>query len=150
MAYDVYPKVNFNLGRPLKFTAKQLAEKFAEYVDWCINNPIVVKSQSTQNGNNGWNNEGVHEELKPRLISIDGFCVFVGESRDWWRQLNGSKKEDFSTLKDRIRVYCEGYQKEMASSGVFKENIIARLLGLADKAQVDADVKTEFKFKFGE
>ena len=150
MAYDVYPKVNFNLGRPLKFTPKQLAEKFREYVQWCIDNPIVVKVITTGTSAGGAEYEKCDHELKPRLISIDGFCVFLGETLSWWGELDRSKKDDFSVVKSNIRNFCQSYQKEMASSGVFKENIISRLLGLADKAQVDADVKTEFKFKFGE
>lgn len=150
MAYDVYPKVNFNLGRPLKFTPKQLAEKFAEYVQWCIDNPIVIEASHDVTGANGWFTNGSHEDKKPRLVSIGGFLTYIGGSWEWWRSLDIRSSARFLEVKSKIKIYCEEYQKEMASTGVFKENIISRLLGLADKAQVDADVKTEFKFKFGE
>lgn len=147
MANDnIYPPFRNPLGRPLKYTPEQLAEKFAEYVDWCRANPIVVRSRVTYaNGNYAENSEE-----KPRLISVEGFQLWIGVSERWWAEIDESKKGDtFSKVKSEIKKYCENYQKEMASSGLFKENIISRLLGLADRQKVDASVQT-YDFKFGE
>lgn len=147
MANDnIYPPFRNPLGRPLKYTPEQLAEKFAEYVDWCKSNPIVVRSRVTYaNGNYAENSEE-----KPRLISVEGFQLWIGVSERWWAEIDESKKGDtFSKVKSEIKKYCENYQKEMASSGLFKENIISRLLGLADRQKVDASVQT-YDFKFGE
>ena len=69
--------------------------------------------------------------------------MWLGEDDVWWSQLEkGKHGAEFSRVKARVRVYCEEYQKAMASSGVFKENIISRLLGLADKKEVAVDAPT--------
>lgn len=143
---NIYPPFKNPLGRPLKYTPEQLAEKFAEYVQWCQEHPIIVKSRVTYaNGN-----FAETSEEKPRLVSIDGFLVHLGASYKWYDNLDGGKKgQDFLQVKANIKIYCEKYQKEMASSGLFKENIISRLLGLADRQKVDASVQT-YDFKFGE
>ena len=77
------------------------------------------------------------EETKPRLISIGGFLVYLGESFAWWTQLDDRRDgEKFVKVKTFIREYCENYQKEMASADIFNANIISRLLGLADRKDV--------------
>ena len=49
----------------------------------------------------------------------------------------GKRGEEFLKVKEKIKNYCESYQKEMAAAGIFKENIISRLLGLKDKKEVE-------------
>jgi hypothetical protein len=49
----------------------------------------------------------------------------------------GKRAEEFLKVKEKIKNYCESYQKEMAAAGIFKENIISRLLGLKDKKEVE-------------
>lgn len=129
----------FVYGRPLKFQPDELLEEFVKYTQWCVDNPIVIKSrQSGTNDRGSWSSESVDE--KPRLISIGGFLVFIGADDSWWTHLNdGVHGEEFFRVKAKIKNFCENYQKEMASSGVFKENIISRLLGLADKKALDAE-----------
>lgn len=125
-------------GRPLKYTPEQLAEKFAEYVEWANANPIEVGytekikfSKTTRNLE--------HSETKPRMVSILGFMVWLGTSTRWWGELSDGKQgEIFSELKARVKDYCSHYQTEMASAGIYKENIISRLLGLADRSAVTA------------
>ena len=144
-------------GRPLHHTPEELAERFAEYVKWAVEHPIVVKrtatgTSSTPAAPSSFDRED--EEQKPQLISVKGFLVWLGETEDWWKKLDkdSSFAEDFFTLKTYIRAYCEENQAKLASAGLFKENIVSRLLGLADKQNVTADVdaKMEYKFKFGE
>lgn len=150
MNENIYPPVRFNLGRPLKYTPKQLAEKFVEYVNWEKEHPIRIKvtETSTSAQGNTYGKESVEE--KPRLVSIEGFCIWLGEARAWWTQLDNpdaKHRDEFSTVKAKIREYCEKYQKEMASSGLFNANIISRLLGLADRQQVEG--KMDYTFNFG-
>lgn len=150
MNENIYPPVRFNLGRPLKYTPKQLAEKFVEYVNWADEHPIRIKTTETSTSVQGipYGKEAVEE--KPRLVSVGGFCVWLGELRQWWDGLDreGAKhREEFSAVKSLIREYCEKYQKEMASSGLFNANIISRLLGLADRQQVEG--KMDYTFNFG-
>lgn len=142
---NLYPPVRF--GKPPKFTPAQLQEKFVEYVQWCKDNPIILGTSVTNTSVDGRTYGADTREEKPRLVSIGGFLVFIGATRRWWGELDGSK-QDYSGVKDLIRGFCEEYQKEMASAGIFNGNIISRLLGLADKQQ--HEVKEEYTFKFGE
>ena len=155
---NIYPPVINPLrkGRPLHYTPDQLAEKFVEYVQWCDEHPITISRTVTQTGSSPQGDSSFDREEvenKPQLVSIAGFLVWLGETEDWWRNLD--RLEDgveFITLKSYIRAYCQQNQAKLASSGVFKENIISRLLGLADKQSVDAKVddSIEYKVNFGE
>lgn len=145
---SIYPEVRFNLGRPLNFTPNELAEKFAEYVEWCKKNPIRKESTEKATSTEGAKYGKTTEDEIPRLVSIGGFLVFLGEGWDWWTRLDERKeKDEFIKVKGLIRVFCEEYQKEMASANIFNGNIISRLLGLADKAQIEGQM--DFTFKFG-
>lgn len=152
MAVDnIYPPVRFanKGGRPLNYTPEELATKFDEYVRWCQDNPIVLGSEEKSTAVDGTKYGKQTIEQKPRLVSIGGFLVYIGEDMSWWHRLDTRKaKEKFIKVKGYIREFCESYQKEMASAGIFNGNIISRLLGLADKQAVTAEV--DYKFKFGD
>lgn len=124
------------LGRPLKLKPEKLVEEFSAYVKWCEENPIIEESR-VDYANGGYS---ATAEKHPRRISIDGFLVFLGCSDNWWAQLtNGKRGDEFLRVKSGIKKYCEAYQVEMASAGLLKENIISRLLGLADKKEIKTD-----------
>lgn len=128
-----------NVGRPLKCTPEELLEKFKEYVQWCQDNPILTKVRLDARSVEGIAYGNTTTEEKPRMISVSGFCIFIGVTLRWWGELeNGKRKKEFSAVKDLIREFCEDYQKEMAANHIFNANIISRLLGLADKKQVEA------------
>lgn len=155
---NIYPPVINPLkkvGRPLHYTPEELAEKFVEFVKWAEEHPIVVKrtvnGTTTTNATSYFDREEV--EQKPQYISIKGFLVWLGETKDWWDNLDRLKDgAEFISLKTYIRAYCEENQAKLASAGIFKENIIARLLGLADKQAVSAQVdgKLEYEVTFTE
>lgn len=121
------------LGRPPKYTPEELAQKFAEYVEWCKEHPY--KEESRTDYANGY---AAYKAAKPRRISVAGFQLFVGCSDSWWEDLDKSKNHgaEFSAVKAQIKKYCETAQIDMAAAGFLKENIISRLLGLADKKAV--------------
>lgn len=136
MSVPLKPFINPLVGRPLAYTPAQLAEKFAEYLEWSRENLIEVKEEE-----DGVTEKGVigktTKKYKQRLISLGGFLVFIGKTHRWWGELsNGKQGEKFSVLKAYITAYCEDYQKEMAAVGLFNANIISRLLGLADRQEV--------------
>lgn len=157
---NIYPPVVNPLkrvGRPLHYTPEQLAEKFAEYVKWCEKHPIVITrtakgSTSSHSSPSSFDRE--EEERKPQMISVKGFCVWLGESESWWAMLDkdSSFSQEFLRVKTYIRAYCEENQAQLASAGVLKENIISRLLGLADKQNVETKMEgvIEYEVKFGE
>lgn len=124
-------------GRPLDYTPEQLAYKFVEFLEWCKSHPIPI-------GKTTVNPKGeTFDEIKdaPRMVSVAAFLVYIGKGKSWWAMLDsGERGEEFLTLKSRVREYCENYQVEMASTGLFKENIISRLLGLADKQNAVVEI----------
>lgn len=135
---DIYPPFKAKIGRPLKFTPEGLLKKFEAYVEWCKKHPIKI--DKFEEGFSGLNNfQRTATDTIPRLITIKGFFTFIGSADwSWWTQL--STREDgpqFVRVKEWIKNYCESYQQEMASAGVFNANIISRLLGLADKKEVE-------------
>lgn len=136
---DIYPPFVYNqVGRPLKFKPHELLEKFVEYIEWAKAHPIenVYRTSGTSYTGDSYGN--TNKNLKPRLISIGGFLVFIGQTESWWKNLEeGKRAEEFLKVKEKIKNYCESYQKEMAAAGIFKENIISRLLGLKDKQEVE-------------
>lgn len=117
-------------GRPLDYTPAELAKKFVEFVSWCQKHPIPLGETTTNKQGDAF----YKEKFAPRMVSIGAFIVYLGESRSWWDMLKEREDgEEFVRVKTRIKEFCENYQIEMASTGLFKENIISRLLGLADK-----------------
>ena len=119
------------LGRPLKYTPKQLAEEFVKYTQWCETNPLEARVRVDYA--KGYSDT---TDYRPRRVSIEGFLVFIGGTWDWWSHLDESKRgAEFFKVKASIKEYCETYQKEMASAGLLNANIISRLLGLADKKE---------------
>ncbi len=119
------------LGRPLKYTPKEMVEKFTEYAQWCNDHPLQENSRTVYQ--KGFSDTTAY---KPRRVSIGGFLVYIGCTWDWWSHLDESKRgAQFFKVKTSIREYCETYQKEMASAGLLNANIISRLLGLADKKE---------------
>ena len=137
---NLYQPVRFNLGRPLKLSPDQLLQKFQEYVQWCLDNPIVLKTTTTGISAQGTRYGNEIKEEKPRMVSIGGFLISIGETFSWWKNLeSGKRKEEFLKVKDLIREFCEDYQKGMAAANVYNANIISRLLGLADKKQVETN-----------
>lgn len=136
---DMYPPFVYSkVGRPLSYKPMELLEKFVEYIEWAKEHPIenVFKTTGTSYAGDGYGN--TNRNIKPRLISISGFLVFIGKTESWWKNLEeGKRAEEFLKVKEKIKNYCESYQKEMAAAGIFKENIISRLLGLKDKKEVE-------------
>lgn len=142
-AYPPFRNPYKQKGRPLNYTPEELAAEFEKYVKWCLDNPIVISKTITKTSRSPEGGAAVdidEVETKPRLIGIGGFLVWLGEDDNWWAMLDkGTFGAEFLRVKARVRVYCEDYQKAMASNGVFKENIISRLLGLADKKAVSTE-----------
>ena len=142
MEYDVYMPINFKLGRPLKYKPDELFEKFKEYVQWAKEHPIPIVRRVTNTTTKGDTYGSDSVEHEPRLLSVDGFLVYLGAERNWWTMLEkGKRGEEFLKVKSIIRGFCEDYQKEMASAEIFNANIVSRLLGLADKQMVKNEEK---------
>lgn len=126
--------VDFNpqrTGRPRKFKPSALLDKFQDYIQSRMSAPIVEKEE--ENGRTGQNpTDKTKTKKHPQLLSIADFCVFLGCSRNWWNEL----PDEFLGVKDHIKTYIENFQLKGAAIGVFNANIVSRLLGLKDKAEI--------------
>lgn len=134
----LYPPFNYTIGRPLNYTPEELIEEFNKYLNWAKANPIEAVFQTSGTSYTGESFGNTNKKIIPRLISVSGFLCHLGETESWWKMLEeGKRGEEFLKVKAKIKNYCETYQKEMASAGLFKENIVSRMLGLKDKQEVE-------------
>lgn len=119
-------------GRPTIFAdAGELKHACTEYFKWVDQNPLY-EDKATYDGKRGkWE----HAELaKKRPYTQGALCFYLGiPALTWisWRQ--NDKFKDVVAEAESI-IYHQKF--EGAAAGFFKENIIARDLGLADKQEV--------------
>lgn len=126
---EFHPQIG-KRGRPRKYKPVELLEEFEKYIQERMADPIIEKEEESGfSGKNG--SAKTKEKAHPQLLSVADFCVFLGCSRSWWLNL----PDDFLIVKEHISTYIDNFQLKGASVGVFKANIVSRLLGLKDKTE---------------
>lgn len=131
-------KLRSKHGRDKLFESPELLwESACEYFEWCDENPFI------QIDFKGKDADKV-EIPRMRPYTWDGLETFleIESLRDY--KTNEDYK-DFSQVITRIGKIIYDQKFSGAASGFFNANIIARDLGLADKKEIDADVKQEIK-----
>ncbi len=110
--------------RPRFETPEQLWEACVRYFEWVEDTPLVEHRLSGGK---------LYEVPKMRPMTIRGLCVFLELSEDTWREWRKSR-EDLSGIITRVEgiVYCQKF--EGAAANLFNPNLVARELGLKDKA----------------
>ena len=116
-------------GQPASYTPEALLEKAHEYFEAVQSNPIELPRHKKDK-------EPIY---KPRPMSIRGFCTFAGIIRNTF--YGYAKNPDYKDITETIKESIEGYQLDHASIGAFKENIVARMIGLADKKENSVTVE---------
>ncbi|MDM1548599.1 DNA packaging protein [Empedobacter falsenii] len=146
-------KLRSKHGRDKLFESPELLwESACEYFEWCDENPLyeeVIEKVKV----NGIGDVLKREQLpKMRPYTMQGLCLYLDCNTVYFNHFEESlkskdNKEDkgFSKVITRIRETIYQQKFEGASVGFFNANIIARDLGLADKKEIDADVKQEIK-----
>lgn len=131
-----------DMGRPYKFTPEQFQRAWEEYFDHCDNNPWI-KNEAIKSG-----------EMAGTLVQIPtarpyseiGFCAYHNLNIKYLAELaetlrNKEEKTDdeeaLSYILARARAKCYNQKFEGAAVGAFNANIIARVLGLTDKTEID-------------
>jgi hypothetical protein len=124
-------------GRDAMFTdPKLLLEELEGYIKWVENNPLIEIDY-----------RGMKRVEIPRKrpVTLIGFCLYLGVTSSWWRQFKDSEtynaNPDFSTVFKFVEDHVHNQQYEGAAAGFFNANIIARSLGLVDRADVTSDNK---------
>lgn len=131
-------KLRSKHGRDKLFESPELLwESACEYFEWCDENPFI------QIDFKGKDADKV-EIPRMRPYTWDGLETFleIESLRDY--KTNEDYK-DFSQVITRIGKIIYDQKFSGAASGFFNASIIARDLGLADKKEIDADVKQEIK-----
>lgn len=118
------------VGRPQSYQPKELRDKFVEYVEETINNPIQVE-QLVPKG-------GTQKLKKVHPITIQAFCLYAGISSSTF--YNYKEKEEFLEITSHIDDFIHVYLFNHAAIGEFKDNLIARKLGMADKQDMDVSM----------
>lgn len=82
---------------------------------------------------------------KVRIPSKQDFALFCGFSE--WRSVSEyADRQEFAQIITRIEKTIETAQLQYASAGFAKENIVARVLGLADKKEIELPKKIKVGF----
>ena len=134
---NLFVPFNPQIGRPRKYSPKQLLAKFEEYINDRLNRPII-EQEDEYNRYDEHRGERNKKVVHPHLLSIGDFCIFLGCCRNWWNEL----PDEYLGVKRHISTYIEQYQIKGASAGLFNANIISRLLGLADKKDITSNGET--------
>lgn len=143
-------KLRSKHGRDKLFASPQLMwEAACEYFEWCEKNPF--KEVQYVGG-------GKRVQVpKMRPFTLHGLTLYLDCHTTYFNEFEGALKAkklqseaegatvkwgqtdiDYSQVCTRIREVIHNQQFSGASSGFFKENIIARSLGLADKTKNEA------------
>lgn len=123
-----YWQLRFTHGKPKTYTPEELHYKAKEYFDWVLENPIEILDPTDKK----------KHTVKIRPMSKRGFCVFIGLASSNYFEWH--KDKDYQDIIRAINDVIAIQQTEMASIGEFKENIIARMQGLAEKQEVQQTV----------
>lgn len=118
-------------GRDKLFESPELLwEAACEYFQWCEDNPLTTVDYK------GKDADKVIYEL-PRAFTLTGLCVFLNCSTEYLRHFEKNNKDskDFMPIITRIRDVIYTQKFEGAAAGLFKENLISRELGLAEKRE---------------
>lgn len=113
-------------------TAEDLMLAAQNYFEWCDTHPIraarVIKNAGTMDAE-------TRDEQLPRCYTFEGLCDHI-DITDWTNFVNDNKeREGFADVFGRIRNKIRRNQIEGGMVGLYKENLTARLNGIADNVQ---------------
>lgn len=114
---------------PLFVSADDLWAACVEYFDWVEGNPLWEDKLVTFQG------AATHEPCaKMRAMTLDGLCIFLDIDPQTFD--NYRKRDDFFGVTSRVDRIIRTQKFTGAAADLLNPNIIARDLGLADKAEV--------------
>lgn len=130
-------KLRSKHGRNKLFASPQLMMEAAEeYFQWCEENPLIEID---------YRGKDVEQVRLPKMrpYTIQGLCLYLDCNTVYFNQFYSEVKDkkdkiskDFSQIITRIREIIYNQKFSGAASGFLNPNIIARDLGLTDKADI--------------
>ncbi len=148
-----YYKLRLRTGANKKYTASKLFKSINEYFEAMDNNPFMESQvvarpwvetiTEEKTGENGElitvtrtlnHTHAIIEIPKRRPYTFLGLCNHLNISTETFKNYQGDA--DKFEVCTQARMLIEQHQYEGAASGFFKEQIVARMLGLTDKKDV--------------
>lgn len=127
------------VGRPPKYTAESLWQKFLEYVQWADQNPIESFNRVTGKGDTqAQKSKGVVQDKVHRPYTLIAFMTFAGITN--WTEFKASQnaqKPVFLRVIRAIENAIKSQQIDGALVGVYNPNLTARINGIADSVKTD-------------
>lgn len=122
--------------RPRTFSSpEELWSLFEKYAEQVSKTPVVEpKIFSTKNGIVGGNLD------KPRAFTLGSFCMYIGITTPTWKKYKESGDEILEGVMEYIEEAIREHQIGGALTGIFNSTVACRILGLAEKQEVDANV----------
>lgn len=114
---------------PIFASPDELWAAASEYFDWVEANPL--REEKVFNGKDGIVRASV---AKMRAMTISGLCIFLDIERKTWDAYRA--RPDFLHIVTRAEEIIRDQKFSGAAADLLNANIIARDLGLADKAEL--------------
>lgn len=128
-------KIRSKHGRDKLFESPELLLQSAyEYFEWCTENPWIT-TKNTSSSSTICSSNTTEEKPTARPFSKGGFYIYIGCSTSWFNEFKRTANKDFLLVLEEIENIIETQQWEGAVIGTFKENIIARTLGLKEQTE---------------
>lgn len=136
-----YYKFRLKHGPDKKFTPEQLWDEACKYFQWCEDNPLIKHKTIVLNGR-----VEILEKPVPRVWTIQGFCLWAGicqntfknyrqDDKDSLRISRAHKENELQFVAQSIAETILDMQFQYCAAGFFNPVIIARSLGLKNKAE---------------
>lgn len=118
--------------KPIFPDPETLWEACEQYFEWCESNPLQEDGLVTFQG------QATHEPIaKMRAMTIDGLCIFLDIGTSTWDEYRD--RVGFAEVTTRAEKIIRTQKFQGAAAGLLNPNIIARDLGLVDKAETKVD-----------
>lgn len=128
-------KMRAKHGRDKLFASPELLwEACCEYFEWVSNNPLWESKAFAFQGV-----VTIEQLPKMRAMTLDGLTLFLDIDRTTWSAWRDDK--DFSTVVMRADRVIREQKFAGAAADLLNPNIIARDLGLVDKASTEHSIK---------
>lgn len=137
-------KLRSKHGRDKLFNSPDaMWEAACEYFEYVDNNPeYESKPMAVSVGSNQGSEIEMAQIPHKQPFTIQGLCLYLGCSSSYFRNFKNSdrgKEEDYASVIEKIEETIYNQKFSGAASGFFNANIIARDLGLADKAETKTE-----------
>ena len=115
-----------------KLSVKQVAEKLTEYIQRCVETKLHEPD---------WVGKDATEVERPHMIilSIFGASAHLGINVDTWYEWK--KDEKYSEIITRAETLFKAYNLEGAGANMINQNIVARIDGHRDQADLTSNGK---------